>query len=800
MAFSHSRNRVRKLRHVAALLAAASSLIGVEAYAQQAAQGSSDQTAAPQSATDQPSGGIQEIVVSARFRSETLQNTPVAVSAVNASVIQNVVLTDVNSLQKLLPNVQLSRINYAGQALGASIRGISFADLEKTFDPAIGVAIDGVFLGTNTGANVDFDDIESIEVLRGPQGTLYGRNTIGGTISIRHTKPTGELGAKFLARYGSFNSLDLNGVINLPKIADMFSVKLFGLRRTSDSPTTNRYTGKREPGRNMFNVGGTVLAEFGDTTALATIGYIKDRSIFASAVNLTKPNGIPFGIGGTICDYTMAVGLGDLGCDTQGSKRQAGEEFRLANTSIPFKSFFEGWNASLEINSKLGKFDLTAITGFRSSNDQLLEENTGTPPVSYTGVPGAGVPLFVASRDQRYKQFSQEVRVHGDLTDWMDIVAGVYYLHTKYDIKPFVFNGSNAGLAYLAVPIFPPMAAPFFINAPIQSATAGQTLNSFAIFGESIFKLGSNVRLTVGGRYTVETKDFQITQSSAPSFSAAGKKTFRDPTWRAILDWKPNEDTLIYASWSRGFRSGGFNGRGTTAAAIGPYNPETVDSFEAGIKASFADDKIHFNPTVFWANYNNKQEEIIRPALGGGTETIVQNAAKARVGGIELELVARPVPDLNLRVSGAYLSAKYKSFLVPNLAVPGTLTDITSISNFRRAPKYTANIGGDYAYRLNERNKILLSVNYSYLGAFATSPRKDLSGDRRDTIAAHTIFDLSLAYVHEDANSRSLRIAGFARDLFHSGNRLTNTLDAGVFYFGAVSPNRELGLEISFKY
>ena len=111
-----------------------------------------------------------------------------------AALVLLVVITDVNSLQPLLPNVQLSRINFSGQALGASIRGISFADLEKTFAPAIGVVIDGVFLGTNTGANIDFDDLESIEVLRGPQGTLFGRNTIGGTISVRHTRPTGELG------------------------------------------------------------------------------------------------------------------------------------------------------------------------------------------------------------------------------------------------------------------------------------------------------------------------------------------------------------------------------------------------------------------------------------------------------------------------------------------------------------------------------------------------------------------------------------------------------------------------------
>ena len=787
----------RQRKALALLLATTTAVCSSAAFAQQ-----QDPPIATPHADEGATGesGIKDIVVTARFRNETLQNTPVAISAVNAATIQNTVVTDVNSIQKLLPNVQLSRINYAGQALGASIRGISFADLEKTFDPAIGVSIDGVFLGTNTGANVDFDDIETIEVLRGPQGTLYGRNTIGGTISIRHTKPTGELGFKGKVRYGSFNSLDLDGVVNLPKIGGVLAIKLFGLRRTSDSFTRNRYTGKREPGRDIYTVGGTALADFGDTTVLATVGYTKDRSHYASAVNLTKPNGLPFGAGGTICDYTMAVGLGTLGCEQQGYLRQGPEQYKLANTSIPFASFFEGWNASLEINSKLGSFNLTAITGFRSSNDQLLEENTGTPPVSYTGVPGVGVPLFVAARDQNYKQFSQEIRVQGNVTDWMDVVAGVYYLHTKYNIRPYVFNGSNAGLAYLAVPIFPAGAAPFFVNAPIQAATAGQTLDSYAAFAESIFKLGSNVRLTVGGRYTIETKDFFLKQTLAVPFSGAGKKTFRDPTGRVILDWKPNADTMLYASWSRGFRSGGFNGRATTAAAIGPYNPERVDSYEAGIKASFADGRVRINPTVFWVEYNNKQEEILRPAVGGATETVVQNAAKARTRGVELEIQARPVPELTVRAAGAYLDARYKSFIVPNLAVPGTTMNITALANFRRAPKYTFNAGFDYEHKLSARNSLQLNVNYSYIDKYTVSPRIDTTGAQRDTIASHTAFDVSLAFVHHDDSLKTFRLAGFARDVFHGGNRITNTLDAGVFYFGAISPNRELGLEATIQF
>lgn len=744
---------------------------------------------------------IKEIVVTARFRTETQQDTPIAISAVSAAAIENIAITDVNSLQRLLPNVQLSRINFAGQALGASIRGISFADLEKTFDPAIGVVIDGVFLGTNTGANIDFDDLESIEVLRGPQGTLFGRNTIGGTISVRHTRPTGELGAKVKARYGSFNTLDLEGVVNLPQIGDALSIKLAGLRRTSDSYTRNRFTGEREDGRDLYNISAAALLELDNFTALANVSYNRDRSKYPSAINLTQANGLPFGAGGTICDYTQAVGLGDLGCDTQGVVRQAGENFKLANTSIPFQSFFEGWAASLELNGKIGEFNLTSITGYRDSNDQLLEENTGTPPVSFSGVPGQGVPLFVAARDQDYKQFSQEIRLAGDITDWMDIVAGVYYLHTNFSIRPNSFNGSTGGLAFLAVPLFPPdVPAPTFVNAPIQSATASQTLDSYAVFAESIFKLSETVRLTLGGRYTIETKKFAINQTLAVPFAAQGKNTWRDPTWRAILDWKPTEDTLFYGSWSRGTRSGGWNGRATTADAIGPYDPEKVDSFEVGTKTTFADGKLQINAAAFLVNYDNKQEEIIRPAIGGGTETIVDNAASAETKGVELELLARPTPELTLRGSAAYLSAKYNTFLIPDLANPGQLLDITGVANFRRAPEWTANAGLDYDKSIDDRNSINFNTNLAYLASFATSPRRDLSGGNRDIIRAHTTLDASLSFIHRADAFKRLRVAVYGRDLLNGGNRLSNTLDAGVFYFGVVSPNRETGVELGIEF
>jgi iron complex outermembrane receptor protein len=730
---------------------------------------------------------LDDIVVTARFRNENLQSTPLSVSAIDGTTLSKFAITDVQSVQRFLPNVQLSRISFAGNALGASIRGISFADLEKTFDAAIGVAIDGVFLGTNTGANIDFNDIEGIEVLRGPQGTLYGRNTIGGTISVRRTRPTGELGLKLHGRYGSYGTYDLDAVANLPKFGDVLSVKLFGLYRQSDSFTRNRFTGEREPGRDYWNVGAAFKFDVGeDTSILASVDYQKDRSFYPSVINLTKANGLPFGAGGTICDFTKSIGLGDLACDTQGVIRQRGEQFKLANTSLPFKSWIDGWNASLELNSKIGDWSLTAITGYRDTTDILLEENSGTPPVVLG--PGISLPLFVAARDQTYKQFSQEVRISGDITDWMDLVAGVYYLHTDYKIKPGNYLGNRTGTA-------------FILNGAIQNFYAAQKLDSFAVFAESIFKLGNEVRLTVGGRYTTEKKKFSIEQLSAPAFTAAAEKRWSDPTGRVILDWKPEPNVMFYGSWSRGFRSGGFNGRATSATSIGPYDPERVDSFEAGMKGDFFDGRIRVNPTVFWADYTNKQEEIIR-ASGAGTETVVENAASARIRGIELELQAKPVNDLLLRMSVGYLDAKYKSFLIPDLANPGQFLDVAGQRNFRRAPELTFTMGADYTLQLNDSNDLNFSINYSFMDDIYTSPQRDTTGDRRDVIRAFGTLDAAISLLHTSGAGalKNFRINAYGRDLLNGGGRLSNTLDAGVFWFGVVSPRRELGIEATVNF
>jgi iron complex outermembrane receptor protein len=405
--------------------------------------------------------------------------------------------------------------------------------------------------------------------------------------------------------------------------------------------------------------------------------------------------------------------------------------------------------------------------------------------------PGVSIPLIVAARDQDYKQFSQEIRIQGDISDRIDIVAGVYYLHTNYDIRPLPFGGS-------------PLGTFFILGGPVQNIVSSQKLDSYAIFAESIIKLGNELRLTLGGRYTSETKKFATTYTiPAPAaFAANLKATFKDPTWRAILDWKPNENLMAYASWSRGFRSGGFNGRGTTPTSLGPYDPEQVDSYEIGLKADFANGMFRFNPTVFQADYGNKQEEILRAAFGGGTETVVQNASSARIRGIEVEVLARPSRDLTLRASGAYLDAEYRSFLLPDLTTPGNpLVDVSASRNFRRAPKYTFNAGLDYLREIGGGKSVGLTVDYAYTGDSFVSAISDSTGANRDIVKGRGTVDVSLALIHEGERLKNLRVSGYARDVFHKGGgRLGAALDAGIFYFGVVVPTREFGLEASIKF
>lgn len=720
---------------------------------------------------------LEEILVTARQREESLQTVPVAVSALNAEFIEQSFTQEVRELDKYMPNVELGRMQFAGGALTASIRGVSFADLERSFEPAVGVSVDGVFLGSNTGAMIDMFDIESIEVLRGPQGTLFGRNTIGGTINVRRSRPTGEWGIKASATIGSYGRNDYKVIANAPVVEDTLALKLGAYSMNGNSHTRHYLTGEREDGPDKLVLMGSLL--FTPTErfeAQLSVDYVDDDSTFPNLINLSTP------------DQAFCAGFGACADTSWFVARE--NDFKLAFSEKPFKATIESVNVNFRMKYDLGVVAIESITGYIDSEDSLSQENTGAPDIG-------GLPLFVADRDQTSKQYSQELRAISSYDGWFNFVAGLYYFKSEYDL--------SAQTLY----VLGDVAGEF---------SAGQDLKSYAAYAETYFNLTDQTRLTLGGRYTYEKKDFYITTLDTtqpqpwPVLFACPDPTLTDPSldacrnpeesWkkftpRVTLDHSFTDDLMVYASWSRGYRSGGWNGRAQSTTSIGPYDPETVDNYELGLRSDLFNKLARFNLTVFHADYKNKQEEVITPSPLNplATETTVRNASSARIRGVEAELQVIPTERLRLRGALGYLDAKYKSFIEQGV-------DVSATRNLRYAPEWTLSAGGDYIIPVTAMGgEIIVGANYKWTDDFTTSPVKDTTGLNRDVIGSYGTFDASISYEGPVAQSgASFRLSAFVNDAFHDSGRLFRTLNGGPFWFGDQEPGRTWGLELQFRY
>ncbi|MGD1957037.1 MAG: TonB-dependent receptor [Sphingomonadales bacterium] len=776
---------------------------------------------------------IEEILVEARKRTESLQDVPLAVTAFNQRNIQVAYSNTVDELDRFIPNVEFSDIQFSGQTLGASIRGLGFADLEKTFEPAVGVSIDGVFLASNTGGAFDLFDLESIEVLRGPQGTLFGRNTVGGVIQARRTRPTGELGIKAGVRYARHADREYRFIGNLPQIGDQLSTKVYFFRDASKTYAKNIATGEKEDFTDNISGGISLLWEPTSNLDIQfTFDIFDDDSSAQPIYNLTEavngegqnfffppPNG-----GGNFCDLTRdAATLGLLpadqannGCRSASLGLAEDTDFEFFVRDFPFQNNIEGIAITNEVNWDLDNgWTLTSITGYRDTDEQLTEENMGAPNIQGDLTLGASIPIFVANRFQNFSQFSQEFRAAGDVTEDFTLVAGVYYLNTDYDIS----GGPN--------PVIPglPNATAIVLGGSTNDFTAAQKLNAIAVFADGTYEFNDKFSFSGGIRYTRENKDFEIdfiTTNGAPGVGLVNDdnidgffppdadvgrldETFTALTGRGIFQYQFTDDIMGFAGWSRGYRSGGYNGRGTTPTSLGPYDEEIVDNFEGGFRAEFFDNRLRFNPTVFYTKYRDSQQEIIRasPADATVTETIVENAADLTIWGIEIEGVAQITEDFNIRFSGGYLNSDFDNFLVPEdpADTSSPLIDVSDTRAVRRAPEFSFSVAGDYSRQISDDFLMRFSAAYSWQDDFAASPVIDTTGADRHIIVADGAADFSITLESTFDDRANYQITAFINDAFHGERaRLTNSLDAGVFWFGNGSPTTIWGIEATFDF
>ncbi|MDR2857037.1 MAG: TonB-dependent receptor [Novosphingobium sp.] len=733
-----------------------------------------------------------EIIVSARRRSESLQTTPVAITAISGSQLQGAAALTIGDLQGAAPNVIITSGGTGAAAANISIRGIAFADIEKSFDPAVGVNIDGVYIGTSTGQMLDFFDIESIEVLRGPQGTLFGRNTIAGVINVKRSRPTGELGGKMEAEFGSYGRFSSRNVLNAPIVADVLAAKAFYMYTQSDGYYRDVANADRKRGGSKSqNFGASLLfTPSSSFDALLTV----DRQV----QNFDPVLGTLSQTGDVFPDLWTAFGLASP--DVIGKMVDQGNTKGVYNTaSVPGLDLFghyRSWGVTNEMNLDLGAVKLTSVTSYRESTDNMLQDY-------------ATIGLYVANRNQKYHQFSQELRASGKIGDGFDYVAGVYYFNSKYNLLQYTVGVGD------------------------QDTTGWS--ESFAGFIDLNWQVADKVRISGGGRLTHDKKALATSyidlDPTSPDTSFVGPKashSWSKFTPKIGIDYRPNNDLMLYASWSRGYRSGGFNGRGLSLfAATTPYDPETVDAYEVGIKSELFDRKLVLNLAGFYSNYKNIQQTSTTTAdNASAVETIVINAAAAKIKGFEADLTLRAIDRLTIRGSFGYTDASFRGFVVdmgvggnPN---PTTTFDFSGV-NMIYAPKITASISGDYTIPFQGRfnGEIKLNASYRYLsrydqqiaadpaiypeaiaapaGTTVVVPRNDprLRSDEQN------LLDLSVSAIF-DVNARTkARLTGFVRNVLDDRGTQTafNATSFPVYWgFATAREPRVFGVQMGLEF
>jgi len=703
---------------------------------------------------------LEEVVVTARKREETLQRLSQSVSALTKTQIESAFARDVRDLEGMAPNLVIDRIGAGPGVSSISIRGITHQDVEKSFDPAVGVVFDGIFLGTNTGQEFQVFDLERIEVLRGPQGTLFGKNTIGGIINVTTTDPTGEWGGKLRTTYGDYDRLDLEAVVNIPIIQDRLAAKLTGVSRQQDEGFYENVLTNDDVPQIDYQSWGIDLLWTPMESVSVEYNYKReeDDSDTAATTNISQP-------GDLLCFLYQRCGKSDT---------QPEIDRRKVDQNFSNEQYIDLDAHTLEVNWDITEaLRVTYLFGNRESDEQTDQDFDST-----------SIDFFSTRRIQDYEQSSHELRLTGEIGDRIDFVAGVYYWESEYQLTQNTY--------YLAALYgFPPTTV-------LQSDVDHQT-DSTAYFVEADVAITDRLTLTLGGRQTDEDKEMEIHNLAdvlgnglitVPTLDAKPDDDWSEFTPKVSVAWQQTDDLMFYLTYSEGFRSGGLNGRGSTLDAVNTsYDPEFVKMYEAGIKSSWLENRLTLNLAVFTNDYDDKQEEVVIPAPPPtGQQTITVNASTAEMNGIELELRALITEGWTIGFNAGWLDAEYKDFMSDtNLdGVPEDLSDL----ELRRAPDYTYALNSDYRFPFWCGEASIQAV-YRYKDDFYTT----FANDQMGFVEGHGLLDASINYSMDHWT-----FTVFGRNLTDEDEPSAALVVAGLFSFQATRDPRIWGAQITYDW
>jgi iron complex outermembrane receptor protein len=718
---------------------AAAALLTTPAMAQEVAAVVSTDAAAgdAQPTAEQPAAeaDTNDVIVTAQRRAQRLQDVPIAVTAITAEQSEAQGITSTHSLAQAVTGLTILE---AGGYVQPFIRGVGSTVTNLGEQGSAATYIDGVYMPTVNGQLYELANIQSVEVLKGPQGTLFGRNANTGAIIITTRQPQFTTEGRFQVGYGNFNALTAQGFITTP-LSDAIAVSLAGNYDSHDGWFTHLPSGDRIGDSERWTLRGAILINAAPNLSITLSGDIM-RTDDASPI-LIQP----------ITGYQ-----GYLPAGPAPANLLPGDAYDFIGDSSPrYLARQEGVSARIRWDA--GSFTLTSTTANRWFYTESIDYDSDTTP-------------FLLSRignTERGTNFTQEVVLSSNGTGAFSWVVGAFYLRQDADYDPLLIR-SPAGLTTI---------------------TAQQVTEAYAGFVDGTYRLG-DFELTAGLRYSYETKRYDGQRNGTAIVNDA-HDSWDSFTPRAVLAYHPNRNFLLYASFSQGFKSGTFNANGLSST---PVRPETVDAYEVGVKWTLAPGA-QLNISAFHYNIQDLQVQALNPATN---LILVANAASVESNGVDVELALRPLPGLDLRIGASWLDAEFASFPNAQIFIPvvggdgrnqSVIRDVTGNQNVR-SPKFTFNLAANYRIDLGNGSSLVPSANLYHSSSFYWEVGNRLRED------PHTVLNAQLTYNFAGSN---FSITAWARNLTNE-LRFRNIQAAAQADRRVADEPRVYGLRLGYQF
>ncbi len=659
---------------------------------------------------------LEEIVVTSQRRAESLQTVPIAITAFSAEDIEKRRFETVAALAGQTPNLVIKTSQGDGKPT-IFLRGMGFNDFNATAVGAVGIYNDEVYIGGASNQLVQMFDLERVEVLRGPQGTLYGRNTTGGAINFIARKPTEELTGTAYVSYGRFDTIQAQGALGGALIPGKLSARVSGVYSRSDGSQFNEFNNEDVGGYEKW--AGRALFKFTPT----------DNTEFLLNVH----GGDNKGTGTVIHNEGLLPG----GVDTFGFRETSG--FYVINQDLETHNRIKTFGASLTAKVDFDAFSFVSISAYERVSYRNRNDADASP-----------VAFIDLNYRDKQKQFSQELRLASNDDGPFDWIVGGYFY--KEDLKADnLYDIGQFARDLGAVPDPSDPTAPLRIAQPYD-----QDSESYAAFGQVSYAFTDALKANLGLRWTKDKKrmDFR-TYADEPSlgFAPIIPRTISDNKWDAVtgrvgLDYQVTPDAMIYVSYNRGYKSGGYNGGALfDPVEATPFDPERVNAYEIGFKTTWFDRRLTLNGAAFYNDYSNLQVFRFITGQNGLPITLIDNAAGATIKGIELEASVVPVEGLRIDMGLGLLDASYENFMTQASGPGGVFVDVDLSGNrLVGAPKVTYKGSAEYSLAVSDGWLVVPRVEWSYTSKvfFDTSNNPLLSQD------GYWLWNASLAFQSED--------------------------------------------------